>query len=91
MVKVSLNGQMIENTKVSIKMIKKKVSDYSNGNIKNYIKLILILIIRNDGRKYKGKWKNGKQHGEGEFFNPKDNTWKKGLWNDGKRVRWIIE
>lgn len=42
-----------------------------------------------DKRKYKGYWSNGKQHGEGEFFNPKEGVWKKGIWNDGKRVRWI--
>lgn len=45
-----------------------------------------------DGRKYKGFWSNGKQHGEGEFINPTkagENFWKKGIWNDGKRVRWI--
>jgi hypothetical protein len=42
-----------------------------------------------DKRKYKGYWSNGKQHGEGEFFNPKEGAWKKGIWNDGKRVRWI--
>ena len=42
-----------------------------------------------DGRKYKGFWMNGKQHGEGEFYNQKEDQWKKGVWNDGKRVRWI--
>jgi hypothetical protein len=44
---------------------------------------------RSDGRKYKGRWKNGKQSGEGEFYNPKENTWKKGIWDDGKRISWI--
>jgi len=33
-------------------------------------------------------WKNGKQHGEGEFYHPKDQIWKKGIWNDGKRLKW---
>jgi hypothetical protein len=47
--------------------------------------------FRNDGRKYKGMWKNGKQHGEGEFWHPKENSWKRGIWNDGKRVRWTNE
>ena len=42
-----------------------------------------------DGRKYKGNWKNGKQHGEGEFYNSSTGVWKKGIWDDGKRVRWI--
>lgn len=42
-----------------------------------------------DGRKYKGNWLGGKQHGEGEFFNPKDQSWKKGKWNEGCRVQWL--
>ena len=44
-----------------------------------------------DGRKYKGFWKNGKQHGEGFFYVPKKNIWKKGIWENGKRVKWIDE
>ena len=43
------------------------------------------------GKIYKGMWKNGKQHGDGEIFNPKENLWKKGFWNEGKRVRWAVE
>jgi hypothetical protein len=78
------SGQMNENMRGNTKTIKKKAMEYSNGNI-------TINNQRNDGRKYKGKWKNGKQHGEGEFYNPKDATWKKGIWNDGKRVRWLTE
>ena len=42
-----------------------------------------------DGRKYKGQWLNGKQHGEGEFYSPKDNTWRRGLWEKGKRKVWL--
>merc|ERR1712032_630871 len=42
-----------------------------------------------DGRMYKGMWKMGKQHGEGLFFNIDSNTWQKGIWDEGKRVRWI--
>ncbi len=52
---------------------------------------LLFLFFRSDGRKYKGSWKNGKQNGEGEFFNPSTNTWRKGIWDDGKRVRWITD
>ncbi len=56
--------------------------EFSNGRLKN-------LFFRADGRKYKGFWKNGKQHGEGEFFNTANSQWRKGIWDDGKRVRWI--
>lgn len=54
---------------------------YLNGNF--------LIKFRSDGRKYKGHWKNGKQHGEGEFFQSTTNQWRKGIWDDGKRVRWI--
>ena len=44
-----------------------------------------------DGKKYKGYWKNGKQDGEGEFYNPQTNVWRKCLVKNGKRVRWLDE
>lgn len=44
-----------------------------------------------DGRIYKGYWKNGKQSGEGEFYNPKNKEWKKGIWKEGKREKWITD
>ncbi len=34
-------------------------------------------------------WKMGKQNGEGRFFNVETNTWRKGIWEEGKRVRLI--
>jgi len=36
-------------------------------------------------------WKNGKQSGEGLFFSKEENCWKKGIWNEGKRVRWVAD
>ena len=42
-----------------------------------------------EGKIYKGEWKNGKQHGIGEVLNGKNSKWKKGYWEDGKRVNWI--
>lgn len=42
-----------------------------------------------DGRIFKGNWKNGKQHGEGEFYNPKCGENKKGIWENGKRIKWL--
>ena len=26
---------------------------------------------------------------EGEFYFPSDRKWKKGIWKEGKRVKWI--
>ena len=31
------------------------------------------------------------QDGEGEFFNNTTNTWRKGIWSEGKRTRWLDE
>ena len=42
-----------------------------------------------DGKIFKGMWKNGLQNGEGEMYDPKKNKTKKGIWEDGKIVRWI--
>jgi hypothetical protein len=78
--KVSFYGPINENMKAPIKMIRKKGLAFLNGNF--------VFKVRNDGRIYKGNWKNGKQHGEGEFYNRKEGVWKKGLWGDGKRLRW---
>jgi len=42
----------------------------------------------NDGRKYEGYWANGKQHGRGKYI-LLDNTVKHGIWEDGKRLKWV--
>lgn len=42
-----------------------------------------------DGKIFKGNWENGKQNGEGSFFNPKTNTWKKGIWKNGVKLKWL--
>ena len=47
------------------------------------------LFVWADGRKYNGCWKDGKQHGEGMFFNVSQGKWKKGIWENGKRMRWM--
>ena len=33
-------------------------------------------------------WANGKQHGEGKFYNAKGKS-KRGLWEDGERIKWL--
>ena len=38
---------------------------------------------------YKGYWKNGKQNGEGEVYSPQEDIWRKGIWENGKRVKWV--
>ena len=42
-------------------------------------------VLDADGKKYKGFWKNGKQQGEGESYDPIERKWIKGFWNEGKR------
>ena len=46
-------------------------------------------LIDVDGKKYRGEWKDDLRHGEGEKFFPKENIWKKGIWENGKRIKWI--
>lgn len=41
-----------------------------------------------NGKRYRGMWKNGKRHGEGEVYSLSTKEWKKGYWSKGKRVRW---
>ena len=41
-----------------------------------------------NGKIYKGQWKQGKQHGEGQMFCLLENTWKNGEWYEGRRVKW---
>lgn len=41
-----------------------------------------------DGRKYEGKWKNGKQHGEGTYTSSSGKI-KLGIWDEGKRIKWL--
>lgn len=47
------------------------------------------IFLWSDGKIYRGFWKNGKQHGEGELFSNINKKWKKGIWNEGKRIKWV--
>ena len=49
------------------------------------------LFTTTDGKKYRGEWKDDKQNGEGEIYIPKEDLWKKGIWTNGKRIKWIHE
>lgn len=40
-----------------------------------------------DGKKYKGCWDNGKQHGMGTFINQLGQI-REGEWINGKRIGW---
>jgi hypothetical protein len=42
-----------------------------------------------DGRKYDGEWNDGKQHGFGTFYDSKSAVGKMGVWDSGKREKWI--
>ena len=43
-----------------------------------------------DGRLYEGWWYKGKQHGYGTYHSNKGGQPpKKGLWENGKRVKWF--
>ena len=76
------------NFKITKLMVKEHIFLVIKENMKDFGKIIK-WKEKNDGRIYDGNWKNGKQDGEGKFFNPKKNEWKKGIWEDGKRIKWI--
>ena len=42
-----------------------------------------------DGRTYTGYWKNGKQEGEGKYYIPSENIELSGIWQNGKRLKWL--
>ena len=44
-----------------------------------------------DGRKYTGWWWKGKQHGVGTYYDPHKGSAKKGIWENGKRVKWLTD
>ena len=45
-----------------------------------------------DGRRYAGWWHKGKQHGFGTYLGSSDGQKEKnGLWEHGKRVKWLDE
>ena len=46
------------------------MEEYMKVNVKTIKKMVMV-FFRPDGRIYKELWKDGKQNGEGEFFNPK--------------------
>ena len=42
-----------------------------------------------NGKKYRGEWKDDIRHGKGEKYFPEENIWKTGIWENGKRIKWI--
>ena len=44
-----------------------------------------------DNRKFKGWWHENKQHGLGVYFSPESTTAKFGVWQMGKRVKWLTD
>ena len=46
-------------------------------------------LIDINGNKYRGEWKDELKHGKGEKFYYKKNIWKTGIWENGKRIKWI--
>lgn len=42
-----------------------------------------------DGRKYMGYWNKGKQNGLGVYIVGKDDKVKYGIWEEGKRIKWL--
>jgi hypothetical protein len=63
------------------------------GNYLNDLKEGYGIFTWPKGMIYKGNWKQGKQHGEGNLFIPDSSqenggSWSKGIWNEGKILKW---
>ena len=44
-----------------------------------------------DNRRFKGWWHENKQHGLGVYFSPESTSAKFGIWQMGKRIKWLNE
>ena len=44
-----------------------------------------------DNRKFKGWWHENKQHGLGVYFSPESTSARFGIWQMGKRIKWLNE
>lgn len=42
-----------------------------------------------DNRRFKGWWHENKQHGLGIYFSPDSTSAKFGVWQMGKRIKWL--
>ena len=58
------------------------------GEYKNDLREGFGIFYWPNGKIDKGIWKNGKQDGDADYYNPKNKTWKKGYWENGKRIKW---
>lgn len=63
---------------------KKYIGQYKNDKKHGYG-----IFIWPEGKKYEGMWADGKQHGYGIFSSNKHS--KMGVWNSGRKVKWINE
>ena len=61
---------------------RKYIGEYSNNLKEGYG-----VFEWPDGKKYRGQWLKGKQHDEGEIYDPIKDKWSSGKWNMGKKVK----
>jgi hypothetical protein len=78
--RASFSGRMGRVTKGIIIWTRKKAKGLSLGKMRN--------DGRPTGQKYVGGWVNGKQEGEGVFYD-ENNVSKRGVWENGENVKWL--
>jgi hypothetical protein len=69
---------VVVNMKVNIRTMKDMDMEYMNGKDMNH--------FRPDGSIFCGIWKEGKQHGEGEYYNPKSKRRIKYVYKEGQII-----
>lgn len=78
----SMNGGMAEGMKATMITIERKATAFTSGRMAEVSLSIDLFLV------YEGYWQNGKQNGKGRYVLP-DGTKKMGLWQEGKRVKWL--
>ena len=49
-------------------------------------KIVVFVCYRPDGRVFDGEWKNGVQHGRGNYTNAQGKV-REGVWEEGRRLK----
>ena len=84
-------GEFVDNVKDGKGKMSWKDGRIYYGYFKNDKKNGIGMYIWSDKRVYVGFWKDNKQDGFGKYINPKENSIKYGVWDNGKKKEWLIE
>ena len=64
---------------------RKYEGEYKNGKKEGHG----IFRWKEDEKIYRGEWKNGKQHGMADFYNGNTKIWRKSIWFEGRKIKYV--